>query len=420
MKKLATILALAICIPGITSAQSKWTAKQSLGASLERADAMSFSLNGKIYVAGGANEQTAFMDFWEYDPGMDRWTQKADLLHFAYRGAATFTIGNKGYIVTGQRGATGFTLGHELYEYDPAADKWTQKASLATIFAEERTQAIGFSVNGKGYLGGGYFISSSQGGGGGAFAHADLFEYDPATDKWTYKTDLGGISATLNGKRSGMAVSLGNYAYVAGGCNGEATITYTDFYRYSPSTNKWDTLESLPTALAESSAFALGTDIYVVGGSNFPSTTGTTICYRYSTVTGKWTTDTSFPLDVTASVAGTANGKAYMGMGSDDLASDNIRNDWYEFTPATVSVGTNTPASNISVYPNPAKDHISVTGITPGTTIKLTDLTGREVFGTIAASNTEKIGTHMLAAGTYILRVEHDGYSGVEKITIYE
>ena len=42
-------------------------------------------------------------DFWEYDPAANTWTQKADFGGTARDGAVGFSIGSKGYIGTGYR-----------------------------------------------------------------------------------------------------------------------------------------------------------------------------------------------------------------------------------------------------------------------------------------------------------------------------
>jgi N-acetylneuraminic acid mutarotase len=78
------------------------------------------------------------------------WTRKAD-----YPGNSTgyfvcFSIGTKGYIGTGNDFLTnGFT--NEFWEYNPASNSWTRKASLPTTPA--RVFAVGFSIGSKGYIG---------------------------------------------------------------------------------------------------------------------------------------------------------------------------------------------------------------------------------------------------------------------------
>jgi hypothetical protein len=58
------------------------------------------------------------------------------------------TIGNKGYVGTG----VGAGSGNDFWKYDPLTNQWTQRADVP---GTPRLGAFGFSMAGKGYLGGG-------------------------------------------------------------------------------------------------------------------------------------------------------------------------------------------------------------------------------------------------------------------------
>lgn len=55
------------------------------------------------------------------------WTQKADFAGSPAWGAVSFSIGNKGYMGTGET-SSGFS--NEFWEYDPLTDTWAQKADF--------------------------------------------------------------------------------------------------------------------------------------------------------------------------------------------------------------------------------------------------------------------------------------------------
>src|ERR1044071_4100643 len=93
-------------------------------------------------------------------------------------GAITFTIGNKLYV------GGGF-VSKCFYEYDPAADKWTKKADLPVVKC--KAFGVGFSINGKGYAGLGFDLPASS-----PVCNNDLWEYDPVANKWTQKKDYPG------------------------------------------------------------------------------------------------------------------------------------------------------------------------------------------------------------------------------------
>src|SRR4249919_3048148 len=99
MKK---ILSLICAILFFANAQAQkgdsWQQMQSLGISATpRGSAVSFSIGNKGYIGTG----DSYNDFWEYDPATNVWTQKADFGGKGRDWATGFSIGNKGYIGTG-------------------------------------------------------------------------------------------------------------------------------------------------------------------------------------------------------------------------------------------------------------------------------------------------------------------------------
>ena len=97
-----------------------------------------------------AFHQLDIKDFWEYDPAANTWTQKADFGGGTRSQAVGFSIGNKGYIGTGKED---WAYKRDFWEYDPATDTWTQKADFG---GTARCDAVGFSIGNKGYLGTGF------------------------------------------------------------------------------------------------------------------------------------------------------------------------------------------------------------------------------------------------------------------------
>src|ERR1051325_11216231 len=77
------------------------------------------------------------------------WPQKTDLPGDARDYAVSFSIGDKGYVGTGENGS----YMKDFWEYNPTADSWVQKADFG---GTARERAIGFSVGSKGYIGTGY------------------------------------------------------------------------------------------------------------------------------------------------------------------------------------------------------------------------------------------------------------------------
>ena len=74
-----------------------------------------------------------------------------------------------------------------------------------------RTQAVAFSVNGKGYVGTGFNIGS-----GGTLD--DFEEYDPILDSWTSIASFPGGPRTL-----AVGIAIGSKGYVGTGLNRRIT-----------------------------------------------------------------------------------------------------------------------------------------------------------------------------------------------------
>ncbi|MCH7619136.1 MAG: hypothetical protein IH880_05140, partial [Candidatus Marinimicrobia bacterium] len=123
MKSLsALIIFIALLQSTFSFACTAWTQKADFGGP-PRARAVGFSIDSKGYIGLGTVIAWAYFDFWEYDPGSDTWSQKADYVG-EENSAVGFSIGSKGYI------GTGFGFGNNFWEYDPSGNTWTQKTDF--------------------------------------------------------------------------------------------------------------------------------------------------------------------------------------------------------------------------------------------------------------------------------------------------
>nr|HPH56314.1 kelch repeat-containing protein [Smithella sp.] len=104
--------------------------------------------------------------------------KKADFGGAGRYAAVGFAIDGKGYVGTGYDGSTAYK---DFWEYDPVANVWTQKADFG---GGKRYAAAGFVIDGKGYVGTGYDDSIN---------YKDFWAYDPVANVWTRKTDFGGV-----------------------------------------------------------------------------------------------------------------------------------------------------------------------------------------------------------------------------------
>jgi len=230
-------------------------------------------VNGKIYVIGGFmgiwNWHTltrwkwkATSDVWEYDPGQNRWRERAPMP--TARGAHALGV------IDGKIYAVGGKIAHKAHKeheggkkawpeeilntfevYDPVADSWQALPPMPT----PRDHHAAAVLDGRLYA-----IGGRQGSIGSSMGVNEI--YDPNTKQWTTK-------APMPSKRSGIAAAvLGRRIYVFGGeGRGDDYITFDATESYSPDTDQWMTHTPMPGTRHGLGAAVFGGRIYVIGGS---------------------------------------------------------------------------------------------------------------------------------------------------------
>jgi len=153
-----------------------------------------------------------------------------------------------------------------VYEYDPATDKWTKKKPMPLL-----SHHVAFAeFRGKIYAFGGFVLPAS---GPPAWAPIDnAWEYDPAADSWK-------ALAPMPTKRgSPVAAVVGERIYVIGGATTPPGSKETAVHparphvsvgaveEYDPSTNTWRQRSSMPTPRNHATSGVVNAKIYVIGG----------------------------------------------------------------------------------------------------------------------------------------------------------
>jgi hypothetical protein len=154
-----------------TSGQGTWSEKARLGE--QRTEAAVVFANGRIYVLGGmARGQDSHVLNQEYDPATDRWRERAPMPRpLSHPGAAA--MGGKIYVVGGFLRNVHLDAQDSVFEYDPAADTWRTLAPLKSPRGSVGVAA----VNGKIHAIGGRDVNR--------VTVATHEAYDPKTGKWT-------------------------------------------------------------------------------------------------------------------------------------------------------------------------------------------------------------------------------------------
>jgi N-acetylneuraminic acid mutarotase len=250
-------------------ATGAWTYKAFLPG--PRSDlGLAAATNGKLYAAGGVvfDRGVAFVslrEVYEYDPATNIWTEKASMpsarhghgLVLAPNGRLYAVGGHFKYLEQPQE-----TLA-EVVEYNPFSNTWTQKTPMPT--AREYLGAA-LAANGKLYAVGGFNIAAVSAGGCGGVC-GTVEEYDPTTNVWTAATTVSGLPGLYH---PATAVADGRL-YVFGG-EARDGVPRTNVYEVTPGTtpgtDRVRTVASMPTARFAASATVAQGKVYVVGGYN--------------------------------------------------------------------------------------------------------------------------------------------------------
>jgi len=175
------------------------------------------------------------------------WTRSSDFEGVARTEAVGFVLDGKAYIGTGYK-QDDIRLS-DFWAYDQATGTWLQKADMP---GASRNSAVAFTVGSKAYVGTGY---------DGASQLKDFYSYNPANNTWDTIADFSGSA-----RYGAVAFSSASKGYVGTGFDGNYL---KDFYAYNPATDTWAQTASLGgTKRQDAVAFTIGDKSYVATGIN--------------------------------------------------------------------------------------------------------------------------------------------------------
>jgi len=192
-----------------------------------------------------------------------------------------------------------------------------------------RTEAVGFVLDGKAYIGTGYKQDDVR--------LSDFWAYDQATETWFQKADMPGAA-----RNSAVAFTVGSKAYVGTGYDGINQLN--DFYSYNPANNTWDTIASFAgSARYGAVAFSSGSKGYV--GTGFDGNYLKDF-YAYNPTNDTWTQTASLGgTKRQNAVAFTINNLSYVATGVNNGA---YPDDIWQFDPSNETWSQKTRIANIS------------------------------------------------------------------------
>ena len=187
--------------------------------------------NGKIYLVGGyriSNVDPSFGQVWEYDPVANTFNTSRASMPITMGGPGFGIINGHIYIAGGRN--IGNTNLNTLYDYDIAANTWTQRHNLPT----------GINVPGSAVIAGKLWVF----GGGSPFVGSEALPksnkkgvltpdttnilqiYDPATNTWTSGPNLNQVRSFAGGTHLGnTAVAIGGYTGSTSTASVEINVT---------------------------------------------------------------------------------------------------------------------------------------------------------------------------------------------------
>lgn len=233
------------------AANDEWT-KKTACPGVPRVNAVSVSLNGKIYAGLGFHgtkydENSYLGDFWMYDPQTDSWERKADYPSFSTDDCIGFAYENKIYIGIGFHGTS---FGRLIIRYYPETDTWEQMNEFPGY---PRATGVGCAGEEHIYMGTGYTTTNLN----------DWWEYLPVSDSWKKRKEMPD-----NGRISGAALSVNNRYFVSTGRYFAGTLTgghlKSDIIEYDAVRNVWYKRGNIPTEGRENAiAFTINGKGYI-------------------------------------------------------------------------------------------------------------------------------------------------------------
>ncbi len=365
------ILLLSTSLFSAVNAQG-WLARSDFGG-VGRHRGTGIAIGNKGYIGlghvNGTGLNVSYNDWWQYDPAANTWTQKANYVAASY-GAVAFGTSTKGYV----GGGTAFTT--QYFEYNPVTNLWTGIANCPLTISNQTA----FSVEEKGYV-----ILGNQ-----------IAEFNPIINSWVMKANL---PASLNIWSTSFVV--GTSAFVKNG---------TQLYEYKPAQDMWLPRASCSgIATGGSSAFTVGEKGYIISGYSGSLANVTKEVWQFNPATNTWLQMSDF--DGAArrfSVGFNINGRGYFGSGTNGINF----NDFWAFDHF-LKLEETSAIVDCSVFPNPTTDvlnfRINNSNETSPVKLEIFDLTGKVWYSSYFNTTEFSISIYDLPSGNYTYTLSRDG-----------
>src|SRR5579862_5085793 len=293
---------------------------------IPRSEAVSFVINDSAYVGMGVDANfIRYNDLWSFDPVTFNYSQLASCPGVARNSAVGFSVNGEGYVATGY---DGYNMLSDCWQFDPVGNAWTQKASF---IGSGRYDAIAFSVGNYGYVGTGYDGNYKK----------DFYRYDPSSDSWSASISYPGHTRT-----QAITFVYNDSAYVVTGNSSGSVVN--DFWRFDPNlddASQWRQLRNITnsspgtyddgyTTIERSNGVGfvlkntkIGDRAFIATGINGALMNQT---WAYNFATDLWNEMTSLPANRQGAIGFSVSGRGFVGLG---LSGNTPLSDLTEFQP---------------------------------------------------------------------------------------
>lgn len=381
---------LFLSISSLARTQNVWIQRDSVSGP-PRAAAASFTLQNQGYVVTGVDLIDLKRKMYSYDAEQDDWDDETSLGGDAGAGlerasAIAFTIDTFAYVGLG----IGSTLLKDFWRFDASTGTWTQMADFA---GTPRNGAIGFAIDQKGYVGLGQDALNLK---------ADFYRYNPSLNEWEELADFEG-----GARKEAVGFTMGGKGYVGTGRNNAGYLA--DFWEYDPLTDTWDQKADFPST-PRLGAVGCGVfpNAYIMLGEDNDFEYRKDV-WSYNYFGDVWSQRADFPQTRTQASALVIDERIFVGLGYNGQYHD----DFYEYEPYPLSTAE-FEAADFNLYPNPTSAHftVNVPMEISNAQIRIFTASGQEITGLM---NIEKQGD-----GRYFISSDEKIVTGQYFVCFYD
>lgn len=393
--------------------------------------------NGKALIFGGQTTNATFQPQLHvasetYDPATGTWGATANL-NTARRNFASVVLPNRKILAIGGSNASDQTM-KSVEEYNPATGAWTLKGNLNN--ARQKIDAI-VMTNGKILVMGGDLDSYESSADSGATwtlhefpAMTYRFPESPAlinlndgrvlcvgNQAGQYPNWAITISPSLahdttanpladDHPNAGLAKLTDGKILITGGmASGKCEI-------FNPGNNSISSTGSFNTSHIDCPLMKLSDGRIAV--FNVGNTIQDIILEIYNPTTGVWSYATGHKFTGLSAyrVASLGNGKWLIAGGTESMgvaSTGSVKSFVFDENASTGITERDEVHKSIDLYPNPASDFVTVSHASNGSTLTITDITGKVVHRSAASDEHTYISTVDFRNGIYFIQMKENG-----------